>query len=253
MVTNQDDKGRRGLSDGARGRFKVQKLNLKAKARRAKTEPKGFGARLAPFRLPGETWSAFGLRIDVPMSTLKSWLRGDTEPRGRTLSEIAARLDVSVDVLAGTTSANVAVLRPELVFVPRYEFRVSAGAGVYPDDEKPIDSMAFQRDWVRHKLGRDPDRLMLTEARGTSMEPIIEDGDLLLVDLGDRAMVYEQPVVVRLDGVLLVKEIRPAGGDAIRVVGSNEPPERGERIPLDQVDDRLAIIGRVRWIGRVLS
>jgi phage repressor protein C with HTH and peptisase S24 domain len=213
----------------------------------------GFVGRLRSLMRPKETESAFAARLVQPLPTVRKWLAGKTQPRGKTLAAIATKLGVTAEWLASEEGANVAVLRPDLVFVPRYEFRVSAGGGAWPDDEQVLDSMAFQREWVRHKLGRDPARLMLTEARGSSMEPTIESGDMLLVDLGDRGLVYEQPVVARLDGVLVVKRIWSAGRDAIRVRGDAEGEQGGEVIPRDQVDDRLHIIGRVRWIARLLA
>jgi len=135
-----------------------------------------------------------------------------------------------------------------MVAVPRIDAHAAAGPGGLVEDdcvigEERIDPRVVQR------LGVAPGALTMITARGTSMEPLIHDGDALFVDTGDRRLSSRPGLfVLRLDGVLLVKRVARIGLEC-RIASDNPaaPPIAPVRA------DRAEIIGRVVRLARSLK
>jgi len=136
----------------------------------------------------------------------------------------------------------------QFVFVPRHQVTASAGHGAVITDETVVDHLAFRRDWVRQSLNVDPMHLALIDARGDSMSPTIESGDLLLLDTRSDAPRNEGIFVINLAGALLVKRLRIAISGEVEVISDN-PKYRSETISGSELD-RLVLVGRVVWHGR---
>ena len=133
-----------------------------------------------------------------------------------------------------------------LVEIARLDVRASAGPGRLADDEAARRPGALSHGLLR-ELGVRPAAASMIRVEGDSMEPTLSDGDEILVD-GDRRDVRGKGgiFVIRLDGVVMVKRLRPAVG-GVEVVSDNPagPPRlvRG---------GELEVIGRVAWLGRAL-
>lgn len=138
----------------------------------------------------------------------------------------------------------------QFVFVPRHRVTASAGHGAVINDETVVDHLAFRRDWVRQALGVDPMHLALIDARGDSMSPTIESGDLLLLDTRADTPRNEGIYVINLAGALLVKRLRIAISGSVEVISDN-PKYSNETIAGSELD-RLILVGRVVWHGRKL-
>lgn len=137
----------------------------------------------------------------------------------------------------------------EFVYVPRYDIEVSAGGGAVIDQERVLGRYAFRRDWVRSK-GWDPAHLALIQVRGDSMQGIIDDGQLVLVDMRQTEIHGEGIYILLLDEHLVAKIVQPdfQGNLYIR---SNNPVYREITVPRDQAST-LRIIGRAVWTDRPL-
>ncbi|WP_375380891.1 helix-turn-helix transcriptional regulator [uncultured Sphingomonas sp.] len=130
-----------------------------------------------------------------------------------------------------------------LVSVPRLDARVSAGPGALNDDDRIVDAIDFPPQMLRSIGVRGA--VALVEATGDSMAPGIADGDLLLVDQGDRRVTATGRVfVIRIDGATLVKRVARRGG-AIMVTSDNPSAS-----PV--AADAVEVIGRVVWQSRAV-
>ncbi|MDB5679417.1 MAG: repressor [Sphingomonas bacterium] len=155
---------------------------------------------------------------------------------------LAAFFGVDESVLGGPAQ------KAELVAVPRIDAQAAAGPGGMVEDdcvagEERIDPRVAKR------LGVAPESLTMITARGTSMEPLIHDGDALFVDSGDRQLSSRPGLfVLRIDGVLLVKRVARIGFELH--IASNNPATP----PIAPVRaDRAEIIGRVVRLARSLK
>ena len=124
--------------------------------------------------------------------------------------------------------------------IPRRAIEVSAGPGALAAAEAPFDAMRFSRRWLREQ-GFEPARLSALRVMGDSMEPLLRDGDEVLVDERDRPF-RDGIYVVRLDDRLLVKRVAAQGGGRFSLLSQNlaYPPIAVE-------DGELEIVGRVVW------
>lgn len=137
----------------------------------------------------------------------------------------------------------------DYVALPRYDVRAAAGLGAVVEQEQVVDWIYFKRDWLRRTLGVSPSELAIIEAVGDSMAPTIDDGDLLLVDVGEPKLRGEGIYVIAVDDALIVKRIAIKLGGGL-VISSDNPHYHGTRQELGRGElEFLRIIGRVVWVG----
>lgn len=138
----------------------------------------------------------------------------------------------------------------EFVFVPRYNVSAAAGYGAWNDDETPMFTVSFRRYWVTNHLKADPSKLSVISVYGDSMEGVLNDKDIILInheDCDPREGIY----VIRIDGQLIVKRVQRLPGSMLRVTSTN-PAYEPFTVNLAQVPDDFAVVGKVVWYGRVV-
>ncbi|MDH3001002.1 hypothetical protein A1D23_11120 [Chelonobacter oris] len=85
-------------------------------------------------------------------------------------------------------------------FIPYYAIRASAGYGAFTEGTaEPTRHLAFTKEWIARKGLRKKDLVMIS-AVGDGMEPSIYDGDVLLVDTGNKTPRDGKIYVIRIDG-----------------------------------------------------
>ena len=135
---------------------------------------------------------------------------------------------------AGSTS--------DWVEVPRLAVEASAGPGAMSMQESAFDAFRFSRKWLREQ-GLEPAAISAIRVMGDSMEPLLRDGDEVLVDNRTQAL-RDGIYVVRLDDTLLVKRIAPQGCGRLSLLSQNLAYP-----PISVMAEDLAVIGRVVWKG----
>lgn len=126
------------------------------------------------------------------------------------------------------------------VDVPRLPLDASAGPGALGAAEIPFDAFRFSRRWLREQ-GLDPAMLSSIRVMGDSMDPLLRDGDEILVDRTPRAL-REGVHVLRMGEVLHVKRVQSGAPGTLRLISANEAYDPIE-VGLDEVD----LVGRVVW------
>lgn len=131
------------------------------------------------------------------------------------------------------------------VEVPRLPLEASAGPGALGAAEIPFDAFRFSRRWLREQ-GLEPAMLSSIRVMGDSMDPLLRDGDEILVDRTPRAF-REGVHVVRLGEALHVKLLQAVPPGRLRLISQNAAYEPVE-VPMANVD----VVGRVVWkSGRI--
>lgn len=133
--------------------------------------------------------------------------------------------------------------------VPIYDVRASAGLGLIPADYVPVtDQVRFAMEYIRRVIGVDPKRLGLITVAGDSMKPLLEDGDLVLIDFGRVSLDVEGLYVFRHGEAVQVKRmIRSARSGFVWALPAN-PDYPREEYPAEEI----TVIGRVVWAGGTL-
>ena len=128
----------------------------------------------------------------------------------------------------------------EWVEVPRLPLEASAGPGAVGAAEIPFDAFRFSRRWLREQ-GLEPALLSSIKVMGDSMDPLLRDGDEILVDRTPRAF-REGVYVLRLGEVLHVKRVQAGPPGRLRLISANPAYE-----PLEVALDEVELVGRVVW------
>lgn len=133
------------------------------------------------------------------------------------------------------------VLDGDWVEVPRLAVEASAGPGAAVTGESTsFDSFRFSRKWLREQ-NLEADKLSAVRVIGDSMEPLLREGDDLLVDLSGKPF-RDGIYVVRLDESLLVKRVTSQGGGRFSLLSQNLSYP-----PLSVQAEDIDLVGRVVW------
>lgn len=196
-------------------------------------------------------------RTGIPLGTLNKYLAKSSGASFANAVKIAEATGTDLSLLAGARSTfgiiavemeGLSTTRHDIVRLPRFDARASAGRGLVPVNEMPIGEVAFGRDFLRN-LGANPEYCYILEARGDSMWPTIPDGALLIADASktevDDGRIYHFNVMDRalvkrarwsLDGKLFLTSDNVAAG---------YPPEE---FTADRIDE-LRVGGRIMFTG----
>ena len=129
------------------------------------------------------------------------------------------------------------------VEVPRLDLGASAGPGaLVPGGEGGFDTFRFSRRWLAEQ-GLERAQLSAIRVEGDSMEPLLNDGDEILVDRSPRPF-RDGIHVVRLGDTLMVKRLASAGPGRIALLSQNLAYP-----PVEVAAGEVEIIGRVVWKG----
>jgi phage repressor protein C with HTH and peptisase S24 domain len=132
--------------------------------------------------------------------------------------------------------------RGDWVEVPRLSLEASAGPGATAVEEVPFDAFRFSRRWLREN-GLEPAQLSAIRVWGDSMDPLLRDGDEILVDRTPRPF-REGVHVVRLGEALHVKLLQAVPPGRLKLISQNAAYE-----PVEVAMSDIDVVGRVVWKG----
>lgn len=128
------------------------------------------------------------------------------------------------------------------VDVPRLALGASAGPGAVPGEEAAFDTLRFSRRWLAEQ-GLERAQLSAIAVEGDSMEPLLNDGDEILIDCSPRPF-RDGIHVVRVGDTLMVKRVASAGPGRVALLSQNLAYP-----PVEVAAEEVVIIGRVVWKG----
>ena len=89
--------------------------------------------------------------------------------------------------------------------IPKVKARLSAGGGSFEVCPEVQQHYSFCRKWVKSK--GDPTQMVLMDIFGNSMEPELKDGDTVLVDQSQKAVIAGAVYAVGVDDTIMIKRI----------------------------------------------
>ena len=197
-------------------------------------------------REKGSSLAALSRMLDRNASYLQQYI---TKGSPRKLEEddrrkLAQFFGVSETEL-GASEEKSSEIEGEWVDLARLPVQASAGPGSLGAAESPFDTFRFSRRWLREQ-GLDPSMLSAIQVSGDSMEPLLRDGDEILVDRSPQPF-REGIHVLRMGDVLHVKRVQAGPPGRVRLISAN-PAYEPVKVSLEEID----VIGRVVWkSGRV--
>ena len=232
------------------------------------SDQKGTFAERLQLLIGSESGRKFAAKADIVYSTLHNYLTGLNVPTMENLIKIANATNVDLNWLVTSKGSNNQAHRlkdsqevikdtlghlvdlAEFYFVPKYSVKASAGHGAVVENEEPMHQVAFRRRWVDNTLCINPKGLAVLEVKGDSMEPEINNKDILLINTYDNSL-RDGIYVLRSDGDLIVKRIQKHLTGAIEIISAN-PVYKTMTLNIKSLPDDFAVIGRVVWFGRTL-
>ncbi|MEM7018949.1 MAG: S24 family peptidase [Pseudomonadota bacterium] len=197
-------------------------------------------------------------KIGVTERTIAAYASGETEPKAQTLSQIAKAGNITLEWLinggdflaTGQGNSNPEADNQRFVPIPRYDARLSAGAGAWNDDNATLlDYIHFTHEFLQKKLGRtNIEGLVILDAVGDSMEPTINNDDLVMIDRNAEGASNGIYAFVLRDTAHIKRFTFLANG-GLKISSDNKEYE-SETLSPDE-SDTLHIIGRAIWRGHV--
>ncbi len=167
------------------------------------------------------------------------------------VEKIAEKFEVSADWLffgIGKKNRSTGSCDVDSIAVPKVKARLSAGTGSLETSGETKRFCYFRSDWIHRKCC--PSRCVVMDVTGDSMEPLIRDKDIVLLDQGQTDIISGSIYAIGIEDEVLIKHVeRVPGHYILRSANKNYDP-----INVDLKDESLnvRIIGRALWIGREL-
>jgi transcriptional regulator with XRE-family HTH domain len=202
----------------------------------------GIGDRIIQVR-GKRTQHAFAQSIQIAKITLLRYEKGERVPDAETVARICE--NHSIDYTWLITGKGSPTELERYIPIPQYDISASAGMGACLDDCPEVEMVMVDKHWLEDQLKVNPQEVSLIFARGDSMEPTINNGDVLLV-CNKEQPIQEGIFVIRSDSLLQVKRIQRQTGAMLRITSDNPAYEP---FTVNLADENLdfKIIGKVIW------
>lgn len=133
----------------------------------------------------------------------------------------------------------------EFKYIPKVAARLSAGSGSFDSSENIEDYLSFQTKWLAGK-GSSKDMVAM-EVFGQSMEPVIREGDTVLIDQSKQVILAGAIYAVGIEDTILVKRLEKHPNKLVLCSDNKDY----EPIYLEKHEtDKVRIIGKVIWSCR---
>lgn len=130
-----------------------------------------------------------------------------------------------------------------LTMIPKVKARLTAGTGSLETSGEVEGYYAFRTKFLKRK--GHPNKMVLMDVVGDSMEPDIWNGDTVLIDESQREIIAGGMFAVGIEQEVFLKYL-------LRVPGKLVLQSRNERYAPIEVDMNGDLAGTVRVIGRVV-
>ena len=131
--------------------------------------------------------------------------------------------------------------------IPKVRARLCAGGGSFEVAADVVGYYSFKQSWLQQK-GRAKE-MVLMDVFGNSMAPEIKDGDTVLIDQSQKAIIAGAIYALGIEDTIMVKRVERHPRKLV-LLSDNK-----EYAPLYLADEEIGgirIIGKVLWICREL-
>jgi phage repressor protein C with HTH and peptisase S24 domain len=133
----------------------------------------------------------------------------------------------------------------EFKYIPKVAARLSAGTGSFESEENITDYLSFQTKWLAGKGAANS--MVAMEVFGQSMEPVIREGDTVLIDQSQNRIIAGTIYAVGVEDTILIKRLEKHPDKL--VLSSDNKSYEPIYIKREETD-MVRIIGKVIWSCR---
>lgn len=134
---------------------------------------------------------------------------------------------------------------PEFDKIPKVNARLCAGDGSFEVGSDIQGFYAFRKDWL-HRKGSSG-KMVLMDIFGNSMAPELKDGDTVLVDGSQKAIIAGALYAVGIEDTVMVKRVEKHPN---KLVLQSDNKDYAPIFLREGEMDMARIIGKVVWVGR---
>lgn len=178
----------------------------------------------------------FVMSMNAIYATSPLWLITGEGPKRRSRE--------AIDNLLGIKSSPDS----EFVYIKYFNVAVSAGSGaLFDEGNMPYQLIGFRKDYLASR-NLSNKTLVAVSSTGDSMEPVISEGNTLLIDLEQTSIKDGCIYVLRVDDHLYAKRLQVEFDGTVRIISENDA-YRDQVVHHDKRNE-LHVIGRVVWSDR---
>lgn len=195
----------------------------------------------------------------VSKGLVGQWFNGSTGLGAKPLSAFDKKTRFSINWLTeGTGDKYKTHVLPAItesesedrIRFPRLNAEATCGAGTINDHYiEVVDYVTVASAWAREKLGGNLNKIQVITARGDSMEPTIEDGDVMFVDTAIEAFEGDGLYLLWYIDGLKAKRLQSTVGGGLMIISDNNS-YRTETVRGEDLN-AVRIIGRIRGAWRL--
>lgn len=195
----------------------------------------------------------------VSKGLVGQWFNGSTGLGAKPLSAFDKKTRFSINWLTeGTGDKYKTHVLPAItesesedrIRFPRLNAEATCGAGTINDHYiEVVDYVTVASAWAREKLGGNLNKIQVITARGDSMEPTIEDGDVMFVDTAIEAFEGDGLYLLWYIDGLKAKRLQSTVGGGLMIISDNSS-YRTETVRGEDLN-AVRIIGRIRGAWRL--
>ncbi|GAB7081786.1 LexA family transcriptional regulator [Megalodesulfovibrio paquesii] len=145
----------------------------------------------------------------------------------------------------GPPSLSAPTAEDELIQIPKVQARLCAGSGSFEVSDAVQEYYAFKSSWLLRK--GQPNAMVLMDVFGNSMEPLIVEGDMALIDQSNKQIIAGSIYAIGLEDTVMLKRIeRRPGALVLRSDNTDYTPIvlHGEEL------EHVRVIGKMIWSCR---
>ena len=161
------------------------------------------------------------------------------------LEKICEVLGISIPEFFARNDSNL----PEVSYVPRVSARPRAGNGGLEVDGGFTGYYSFHTSFLQRKNGSE-ETMRIFAIDGNSMEPTLQSGDLIMVNLRQDDISSGQIYLLRFEHELMVKRLEKRPGGVIRIRSDNDYYEPIDINPATDEGVDFQVFGRMVWSCR---
>jgi len=196
----------------------------------------------------------------VSKGLVGQWFNGSTGLGAKPLSAFDKKTSFSINWLAdGTGDKYKTHVLPAItesesedrIRFPRLNAEATCGAAGTINDHyiEVVDYVTVAAAWAREKLGGNLNKIQVITAHGDSMEPTIENGDVMFVDTAVEAFEGDGLYLLWYIDGLKAKRLQSTVGGGLMIISDNSS-YRTETVRGEDLN-AVHIIGRIRGAWRL--
>lgn len=205
-----------------------------------------------------DTYKEISRRTGIPTRTLYNIVEPGASIKFEYLQKLAEYYGLNYNEIAKNGTSRVMEdyqayhldLDDEFTRIPYLRsIKAGAGFGMIEESAEKHD-IAFRKYFIQNTLASSATELIALRIGGNSMEPILRDGDDILVDRS-KIQVKEGPAyLIRIDEEIFVKYLTKLPGKRLKVWSENRAFEPFE-VDLHSSAGEFEVLGQVVWWAHV--